>query len=222
MSKTKKSSGSSGVASGSNRGNGADAILDAAETLFGRHGIDGVSLRQIGTAAGSANNSAVQYHFGDKEGLIAAIFQRRLESLEKTRAAAFDEVARAGREDDPATILRALLLPIAGERDSAGRCSFAAFLLGLRLFGDITQWGKYTSNARVTRELEERLRSSLADVGGREFSQRVLLAVSVFLIAIVDWDRGVVDTPDRSAQAREQYLLDSLDFAAGGLCAALT
>ena len=45
------------------------------------HGIDGVSLRQISIEAGSANNSAVHYHFGSKEGLIAAIFRHRLPQL---------------------------------------------------------------------------------------------------------------------------------------------
>ncbi len=35
------------------------AITETAETLFAEHGIDGVSLRQIGTAVGSANTSGV-------------------------------------------------------------------------------------------------------------------------------------------------------------------
>ena len=53
-------------------------IVVAAERLFALHGIDGVSLRQISAEAGSANNSAVHYHFGSKHGLIVAIFRHRL------------------------------------------------------------------------------------------------------------------------------------------------
>jgi len=56
-------------------------IVLAAERLFAFHGIDGVSLRQISAEAGSSNNSAVHYHFGSKEGLIAAIFHHRLPQL---------------------------------------------------------------------------------------------------------------------------------------------
>ena len=56
-------------------------LVLAAERLFAIHGIDGVSLRQIAAAAGSANNSAVHYHFGSKGGLIAAIFRHRLPQL---------------------------------------------------------------------------------------------------------------------------------------------
>jgi AcrR family transcriptional regulator len=55
-----------------------EQIVRAAERLFAEHGLEGVSLRQIGAAAGNGNNSAVQYHFGSKEALVRAIFEYRL------------------------------------------------------------------------------------------------------------------------------------------------
>lgn len=60
-------------------------IVVVAERLFAQHGIDGVSLRQISTESGNSNNSAVQYHFGSKEGLITSIFQYRLPRLVSER-----------------------------------------------------------------------------------------------------------------------------------------
>jgi AcrR family transcriptional regulator len=63
----------------------AQRIIVEAERLFARFGIDGVSLRQIAAEAGSANNSAVHYHFGSKDGLITAIFRHRLPQLLKER-----------------------------------------------------------------------------------------------------------------------------------------
>ncbi|MBL7502363.1 TetR/AcrR family transcriptional regulator [Frankia sp. CNm7] len=62
-----------------------EQIVRAAERLFAQHGVDGVSLREIGTAAGTANNSAVRYHFGSKEQLIQAIFDYRLPRLHERR-----------------------------------------------------------------------------------------------------------------------------------------
>lgn len=59
--------------------------MATAERLFALHGIDGVSLRQIGAAAGIGNNSAVQYHFGSKEGLVKAILLHRLPGLIQRR-----------------------------------------------------------------------------------------------------------------------------------------
>ena len=62
-----------------------EQIVVTAERLFAEHGIDGVSLRQIGQSAGNANNSAVQYHFGTKDNLIRAIFEYRLPYLTRRR-----------------------------------------------------------------------------------------------------------------------------------------
>lgn len=50
-----------------------ECIVRAALGLFAKHGIDGVSLRQIVAAAGQSNPSAVHYHFQSKEGLISAV-----------------------------------------------------------------------------------------------------------------------------------------------------
>ena len=60
-------------------------LLLTAERLFAENGFAGVSLRQVGAEAGSANNSAVSYHFGSKEGLVDAIFAYRLPQLLRRR-----------------------------------------------------------------------------------------------------------------------------------------
>jgi AcrR family transcriptional regulator len=62
-----------------------DRLLATAELLFARHGVTGVSLRQISAAAGTRNNYAVQYHFGDIDGLIRAILERRAPMLDGKR-----------------------------------------------------------------------------------------------------------------------------------------
>jgi len=83
-------------------------IVVAAERLFAQHGIDGVSLRQIATAAGSANNSAVHYYFGSKRGLIVAIFRYRLPQLINERRL----LAARSDPDDLRSQLEAHFLPV--------------------------------------------------------------------------------------------------------------
>ncbi len=63
-----------------------EQIVLAAEQLFAERGYEGVSLREIGAAAGSSNNSAVQYHFGTKEQLVTAIFENRLGYIDDRRS----------------------------------------------------------------------------------------------------------------------------------------
>ena len=73
-----------------------EQIVFAAEKLFALYGIEGVSLRQIGAAAGNGNNSAVQYHFGSKDQLVQAIFQHRMPGLHQRRTLLIAEL----RPDD--------------------------------------------------------------------------------------------------------------------------
>jgi AcrR family transcriptional regulator len=73
-----------------------EQLVLVAERLFAQHGVEGVSLRQIGLAAGNANNSAVQYHFGSKQQLIQAIYEYRLTGLCARR----EELIAQRRPDD--------------------------------------------------------------------------------------------------------------------------
>ena len=61
-----------------------------AERLFAEHGVDAVSLRQIMKVAG-VNISLINYHFGTKEGLLRAIFAKRIEPLNQKRLAMLEE-----------------------------------------------------------------------------------------------------------------------------------
>ena len=60
-------------------------ILTTAESLFAERGIDAVSTRQISLAAGQRNNYALQYHFGDRDTLIAAILAARAVPINSRR-----------------------------------------------------------------------------------------------------------------------------------------
>ncbi|HIW92249.1 MAG TPA: TetR/AcrR family transcriptional regulator [Candidatus Corynebacterium avicola] len=53
-----------------------EKLMDAAEELFARHGIDAVSNRTIAEHAGTANHSAVGYHFGNREKLLVDLVTR--------------------------------------------------------------------------------------------------------------------------------------------------
>src|SRR5690348_10081248 len=45
-------------------------LLDVAERLYGERGVASVSMREIRVASGARNTAALQFHFGDRDGLI--------------------------------------------------------------------------------------------------------------------------------------------------------
>ncbi|WP_280418949.1 TetR/AcrR family transcriptional regulator [Nocardia carnea] len=88
------------------------ALLEAAEQLYAAHGLEGVSMRDIAAAAGHRNNSAVQYHFGSREGLLMAIFRFRMRTINEVRRAYLDNVVQAGREGDVRALVEAEIRPL--------------------------------------------------------------------------------------------------------------
>jgi AcrR family transcriptional regulator len=95
-------------------GTTTDRLISAAEELFARHGIDGVSLREINRVAGAKNASALQYHFRDRDGLLRALMAKHRRDVEARRHAMLDAYEADGR-DDLRALAGALVRPMAAK-----------------------------------------------------------------------------------------------------------
>ncbi len=110
--------------------NTKDRILDAAERLFAAQGFANTSLRAI-TAEAGANLASVNYYFQSKEALLQAVFERRLEPINRRRLEMLDEAeARAaGRPAPLEEVLRAIISPVVRMDASAFRPLFGRLFL---------------------------------------------------------------------------------------------
>jgi len=79
-----------------------DRILDAAEVLFAAKGFDGVTLREIASAA-RVDVALANYHFGKKDDLFVAVFGRRAKELNARRLEALAK-AEADASPEPASV----------------------------------------------------------------------------------------------------------------------
>ena len=68
------------------------ALIGAGERLFAERGIAGPSIRELLAEAGVGNKSALQYHFGDRNGLVSAIIASHGEALRVRRSNAFEPI----------------------------------------------------------------------------------------------------------------------------------
>jgi AcrR family transcriptional regulator len=90
-----------------------------------------VSLLEINTAAGQRNATALQYHFADRRGLLAAVLAKHHATVDPHRHALLDEYERDGR-DDLRILTGALVRPFAAKLgDSDGGRDF------LRIYADV-------------------------------------------------------------------------------------
>lgn len=78
----------------------ASSLMDTAEGLFARDGIENVSIRQIVMASGHGNLSGAHYHFGSRETLIRKVLERRMVVVDAMRHEALDKLLQQGRDKD--------------------------------------------------------------------------------------------------------------------------
>jgi AcrR family transcriptional regulator len=74
-------------------------LVAAAERLFAEGGEEATSLRAVSRLA-HANVAAVHYHFGGRDNLLRAVFDRHVRPLSDLRSRLLDEAAR----EDPVTV----------------------------------------------------------------------------------------------------------------------
>lgn len=97
-------------------------ILDMAEDLFSKHGLHGVSIRDVANEAG-VDTALLHYYFGTKRGLFDAVLQRRSEILNADRIASLDAYAAAAGDGLTLEgVLEAFLKPLLdwGEKGGPG------------------------------------------------------------------------------------------------------
>jgi AcrR family transcriptional regulator len=98
-----------------------EALIRAAEKLMAEQGIDGVDLKEVQLAAGSLNRSAVNYHFGTRDGLAEAVAARHRKEVNEARLRLLNRLEHSGKLN-PRTLVDALLLPVAKElKTESGR-----------------------------------------------------------------------------------------------------
>ena len=59
-----------------------DALIHAAIALIAENGLENISIRSIIEASGQKNESALQYHFKNRDGLIKAIHKRHSSKID--------------------------------------------------------------------------------------------------------------------------------------------
>jgi len=159
----------------------AQRLLLAGERLYGQHGVDGVSLRQIVAAAGQGNNNAIPLHFGSKLGFIQAISEMRLPPLEKARLILLDR-AHADGDLGARRMLRILLMPLAAEMNAHDFEHYARFTLAvMRVEPEEHPFVKSADISPASMEVHRRLQQALGHLPTDVFRRRLALACNLFL-----------------------------------------
>lgn len=198
-----------------------EALLERGAILFARHGVDGVTARQLHDAVGARNESALHYHFGGRDGLVTEILRRHLEAIEARRAPLVAAIEADGRAGDLRALVHALASPMADDLDTElGRAH-------LRLVAQMSHPSlayerpfrlvEAPAGTMVARWLGEAL-AALPEAVGRER----LAALRTQLISLFGARAQLLDEPpgDGVRSTDELFLADLVDIVVAGLAVA--
>jgi AcrR family transcriptional regulator len=188
------------------------ALIEAAERLFGSHGIENVSLRRVRVEAGASNNSAVSYYFKDRESLVRAIWNHRLPTLDAWRRVMLEKVKAQKLERDPHAVMRLLLMPNYELRDAAGVNRYAAF------FRHALRWEHGTrirqsliQQTPASLEAMELFRCLAPDIPTELLFKRLLFGSCTFFDMIVARDADI--SAGRAVVDEAAFLAEGIDMS---------
>lgn len=192
-----------------------ERLILTAEQLFASKGIESVSLREIARTAGQKNVAALQYHFGDREGLFSAILEYRMSGIEQVREGMLREADNSGAGDNMRELVRCLVVPMMEHIRSAGPDShYIEFLARLQVSFPAFLENENRNKPWQQRVLEisNRLEPFVPASDALLRQQRQLMMGACMIHSVAAFERGLREG---------RYQIAGLDSFAGNLVDAL-
>jgi AcrR family transcriptional regulator len=195
-------------------------LLDSAEALFAEHGIAETSLRDI-TGGADANLAAVNYHFGGKDGLLEAVFDRRLTPVNRERLELLSvfEHAAGHRPVPLEQILYANYAPPFRRLDEWGEAAHLFMRIVARVNADPSS-SIHATFLRYFDDIRSRflaaLERSLADLPADEVERRFHYSLSAMLHTFC-WGAEIACLATGPDENRDRVLSSLIEYAAAGL-----
>tara|TARA_R110000868_G_scaffold321783_3_gene582771 strand:+ start:8103 stop:8774 length:672 start_codon:yes stop_codon:yes gene_type:complete len=185
-----------------------DRILDSSVGLFGQYGYEATTARKIAEAAG-VPVALINYHFGSKEGLYRAVFEKRAPAIYDQRVVGL-QLARSEPDWDRRVelVVKALIVPMFGLRNGSDDGAFGRILA--RELSDPSSEGR-----GIFRELFDPVAEMMLDALGECFPEWTQAEVNwayqtmlgAMMIVMMDIGRiarlsgGTADSSDPEAAA---------------------
>lgn len=192
-------------------------FIRAAQRLYAERSIDAVSLNEVTAAAGQKNRNALQYHFGNKDGLIQAILDSHADRVAELRQAYMDS-AQLDTLPPAEAAARALVIPVDQYiRENADAVYYVKILSQLAATNNSVTNPNASSRLsfRSVPKLEALMNEAMAHLSAQESRQRLFLVVSITFHGIADICRAF-DGDNASSRKQRDAMLDQV---AGAICA---
>lgn len=191
-------------------------LVATAERLFAERSIDAVSMNEIQRAAEQKNKSALQYHFGTKDQLVAAILEKHAPGVDLRRESMLDAI-EARDPADVRALVAALVFPVAeklDDRDGGRDYLIVASQLVGRPTAPLVRPSVVGSSRGVDR-LVRLLTRACPEIPEQLRMSRWVLVTGMLFHGLADFARlSSSESPTIPASARELYVNNLVDAIA--------
>lgn len=196
-----------------------EKLLRAGERLFAQHGIHRVALREINALAGQRNPSALHYHFGSRDGLVAAILAAHQGAMDDAISRRLDQLEA---RDEPATVrevVEATVRPLADQLlTPSGRDFLRILPQVLHLVSEHLRGGAPLAGSVQPLRTLELLDGLLRDLPPAARKER-LISYAVVLTTLFAERAQALESGTELELDHEQFTCHALDVITGALVA---
>ena len=195
-----------------------DDLIDSAEELFSRFGVEGTSIRAVNANAG-AGPSSVHYHFGDRDGLLRAVINRRGKAVTQSLFHALDELDQRSAPPSVRDVVDVLSRPLMEviEIDPTGGLRWIKVIAWLAQSRDPLLVRLTARPGGLNDRFERQIRRALPDVPDELLLANWQLAGSALIRLFADCDSAAARLPGPSTTSPRAYLETVVRFVVAGL-----
>ena len=191
------------------------SLMDTAEKLIAKNGIENVSIKEIVREAGQKNESVLQYHFKNLRGLIIAINARRNEQTQEKRAELLTELESATVK--PALRDLCLIMVMPTYRLAKADAKFRRYIIGfshtiaLAEESALSKVGGHGGGGESGLRTGELLRAALPHLDESAYRQRMDIAVRLCSVAMGNRARQKNAFKGTASELFVSQLIDALE-----------
>lgn len=196
-----------------------ETLLDAAEELYARYGIDAVSNRRITEHAGSSNHSAITYHFGGTDEFLHALLGRHIDKMSERRRKLTDALgSNAGLHE----VIACRILPWVEQLATLPHPSWRArFLYQVRTAPSVaTVLTEAVSKADDFQDLSKLIEAEIGDISPTILQARAGMLGDMVLGICSEYEERMQEGNEKGTWLSVGYFL--IDATAGMLAAPVT
>lgn len=190
-------------------------LVDIAERLAATRGFGAMTLRDVQLESGQRNKSVVQYYFGSRDGLIAAVVDARMGPINSRRLVVLEGL---GPEPEMRELVEGFVLPLAEVAVVGTGSYWARFLLQGSFDPTVRDLVRSSFSASSFRTVRAALIARLGELPEPARPHRVDRMVEFVLVALASAEEAREDGR-MGAGVGAHYVADVVDMCCGLLAA---